>query len=210
MKYPATQLFSKAPRPRAVALTGLLAATALAGCASIVKVDATDPQGQSQHHEISVTRTVTLAYPIEKIFDLVAAEDVLPKVLTGYAFLPAVTGTSGNTGPWTLPGSQRTVHLADQTTANEELTVYQRAKRFEYKVNKFTHPILSTLAASARGVWRFEETPVGTKVDWTYTFVATNGLAALPLSSVAQLLWRGYMDVCLRNVGRILADSKPS
>ena len=56
---------------------------------------------------------------IAMVFDFVAAEDVLPKVLTGYGLVPAVVRTSGNSGPWDAPGSIRTVHLAGVTTARE-------------------------------------------------------------------------------------------
>ena len=44
----------------------------------------------------------------------VTAEDVLPKVLTGYGLLPAVVRTSGNTGPWDHPQSVRTVHRSPE------------------------------------------------------------------------------------------------
>ena len=59
------------------------------------------------------TMEIDVAAAIELVFDFVSAEDVLPKVLTGYGLLPPVERTSGNTGPWDRPGSSRTVHLAD-------------------------------------------------------------------------------------------------
>ena len=84
--------------------------------------------------EISVTREVVVHAGIREVFDFVAAEDVLPVVLTGYGLVPAVVSTSGNTGPWTNPGSSRVVHLADGNTAHEQVTHYDRPRYFAYRV----------------------------------------------------------------------------
>ena len=44
------------------------------------------------------------AATVERIFDVVVAEDVLPKVLHRWGPIPAVTGTRDLTGPWDTPG----------------------------------------------------------------------------------------------------------
>ena len=75
---------------------------------------------------IAATLDVYIAAAEAPVFDFVAAEDVLPKVLTGYGLLPGVVRTSGNTGPWDQPGSVRTVHLADGNTAREQVTAYEQ------------------------------------------------------------------------------------
>lgn len=150
-------------------------------------------------HEVSITRTALIAGTPDKVFAFIAAEDVLPKVLTGYGPLPAVVRTSENTGPWDVPGSARLIHLADGGTVREQVTEYTPQKRFAYRVWEFGNPIIKSLATKARGEWTFEAVPQGTKVEWTYTFTAKNGITAIPLSGIAQLLWRGYMDVCLKN-----------
>jgi hypothetical protein len=49
--------------------------------------------------QIAVTLEAHIAAVSLPVFDFVAAEDVLPKVLTGYGLLPAVVRTAGNT--WT-------------------------------------------------------------------------------------------------------------
>ena len=61
---------------------------------------------------------------------------------------------------------------------------------------------------SSRKPRTFEPLPHGTRVVWTYTFTANGALAALPLSAVAQLLWRGYMDVCLENANRLIGEEQ--
>lgn len=132
---------------------------------------------------------------------------MLPKVLTGYGPLPGVVRTSDHTGPWDRPGSARVVHLADGTTVREQITDHEGPRFFAYRVWAFDHPIVRRLAAHARGEWTFEPVPGGTQVQWTYTFSAKSRWTVLPLSAIARLLWRGYMDVCLDNAARILSQN---
>lgn len=154
--------------------------------------------------EVSITRRAVMAANADATFAFIAAQDVLPKVLTGYGPLPAVVRTSAITGPWDRPGSARVVHLADGSTAREQVTGYDRPRYFAYRVWDFGNPIIGRLATGARGQWTFEGVPGGTAVTWTYTFTAVNRVLAVPLRAIAGLLWRGYMDVCLRNARRLL------
>jgi hypothetical protein len=146
----------------------------------------------------------------EQVFAFIVAEDVLPKVLTGYGPLPAALRTSGNTGPWDEPGSARIIHLADGTTVREQVTHFARPNSFAYRVWDFGNPIVRRLADEAQGEWAFVSVPGGTKVTWTYTFTAKNRWAALPLSGIARFLWKGYMDVCLRNTERLMSGEVTS
>jgi hypothetical protein len=159
--------------------------------------------------KVAVTRQAMIPGSPEEVFRFIAAEDVLPQVLTGYGPLPAVVRTSDNTGPWEQPGSTRRIHLADGTTVREQVTLHDRPRLFAYRVWDFGNPILRNLADEARGEWTFAPTPEGTLVSWTYTFTAKNGLAAVPLSGIARWLWRGYMDVCLDNAVRIMGKPRP-
>lgn len=183
----------------------LTLAGVLGGCASIRSVPDQSGNANKPIYEVSITRTALIPGTPEKVFAFIAAEDVLPKVLTGYGPLPAVTRTSKNTGPWDKPGSARVVHLADGTSAREQVTRYSSPNDFAYRVWDFGNPVVKTLATEARGEWRFTPTGDSTQVEWTYTFVAKNAAAALPLSGITQLLWRGYMDVCLDNTAKLLA-----
>ena len=159
--------------------------------------------------QVAVTRQAVIPGTPEAVFRFISAEDVLPKLLTGYGPLPAVVGTSDNTGPWDRPGSARRIQLADGTTVREQVTDHDGPRFFAYRVWEFGNPIVRTLANEARGEWTFAAAPGGTQVTWTYTFIAKNSLAAVPLSGIAQWLWRGYMDVCLDNAVRIMRDAAP-
>ncbi|MER9971899.1 hypothetical protein [Mesorhizobium sp. M0060] len=105
--------------------------------------------------KVAVTREVFISHAIQDVFDFVAAEDVLPKILTGYGMVPGVASTSDISGPWDRPGSHRVVHLADGSTANEGLTHYDRPSYFAYRVSDPSFA-LKHLMTEARGQFWFE------------------------------------------------------
>jgi Polyketide cyclase / dehydrase and lipid transport len=162
------------------------------------------------HRDIAVTLNTSIEAEKIPVFDFIAAEGVLPVVLTGYSpFLPAVVATSGNTGPWDRPGSSRLVHLKDGSTAVEEVTGYDRPDFFSYKSSKFTFA-LKYLATGATGEWWFTTDGAATKVRWTYTFKAKSWLAAMILPIFARFLWSGYMRVCFFNTEKHFANQATS
>jgi Polyketide cyclase / dehydrase and lipid transport len=188
-------------------LAALFSAAVFGGCASINAIDTTTQEGPMRTHEVSITRQATITGTPEAVFAFISAEDVLPKVLTGYGPLPAVVKTSENTGPWTVAGSARLIHLADGSTVREQVTQYEPSNRFAYRVWDFGNPLIRSLSTGARGEWTFSPAPGGTLVIWTYTFSAKNAATAVPLSGITQILWRGYMDVCLENSKRLMAKT---
>lgn len=152
---------------------------------------------------IAATLEVIIPARLEPTFDFVVAENVLPKVLTGYQLLPAVVRTSDNTGPWDRPGTVRTVHLADGTTAREQVTAYEAPRYFAYRTSDYTFA-LRYLATHAEGQWWFEERNNGTKVRWTYTFHPRNWFSAALLAMFVRTQWVGLMRTCIMNLQRIL------
>ncbi len=147
---------------------------------------------------ITATVEAEMDATVARVFDFVVAEDVLPRVLTGYGLVPAVVGTSGNTGPWDIPGSVRTVHLKGGDTAQEEVTEWVRPSYFAYRVSKFTFA-LKHLATEGRGQWWVEPRNGRTHVRWTYTFIPKGPVSALMLHLFVRMQWAGYMRVCLQN-----------
>ncbi|WOH50126.1 SRPBCC family protein [Bradyrhizobium sp. sBnM-33] len=146
-----------------------------------------------------MTQEIWLPGPIADVFDFVAGEDVLPKILTGYGLVPAVAFTSDVSGPWDQVGSHRIVHLADGSTAEESVTHYDHASYFAYRVSNPSFS-LKHLMVDARGQFWFMEEKGGTRVKWTYSFAAKNRLARIPLALFVKTQWSGYMRTCLHNV----------
>lgn len=136
-----------------------------------------------------------LIVPVERLFDVVVAEDVLPKVLRRWGPIPAVVGTRERTGPWNVPGSERTVLLADGGTAREQVLVWERPRRFEYRVDRFTSP-LGRLADHAIGSWTFSDTQSGSAFRWVYSFQSRGRLATIPLAALVRVGWSRYMSQC--------------
>jgi|BarGraIncu00222A_1022003.scaffolds.fasta_scaffold168927_1 hypothetical protein len=141
----------------------------------------------------SVIRTATV--PVADLFDVVVAEDVLPKVLHGYLVLPAVIGTSDVTGPWSVPGSQRRVLTSDGRSVRERLTGWERPTRFAYRVDDFSGTI-AQLADHADGEWEFSDAPGGSSFRWTYSFIPSSVWVQPALRAFVAGMWSGYMDAC--------------
>lgn len=129
------------------------------------------------------------------MFDAVVAEDVLPKVLHRWGPIPGAVGTRDLTGPWSTPGSERTVMLEDGSSARERVVVWERPRRFEYSVDRFTSP-LGRLVDHATGAWEFEELETGSSFRWTYSFHARSLAASVPLQFVVRTAWARYMAQC--------------
>lgn len=143
------------------------------------------------------SRTVTreAATPVERLFDVVTAEDVLPKVLHRFGPVPGVAATRDLTGPWDRPGSSRTVVLQDGSTVRETLLEHEPPHRFAYRVEDFTSQI-ARVAAHATGTWEFEPTRSGSRFTWTYAFTPRGAATAPLLALVVRTAWAGYMARC--------------
>ncbi|MDX1456751.1 MAG: SRPBCC family protein [Marinobacter sp.] len=175
------------------------------GCASTGQVMSPNDSASKHYWQISVTRTTVFSGDIESVFQGITPENILPQVLTGYGPIPAVSGTTGHEGDWGKPGAFRIVQLTDGTSAKEQLTHFDEPSHFAYRVWDFDNKLFQELAdGGARGEWKFEQVGDGTAVQWTYSFYTSSRLATIPLSFMAKVFWRGYMDVCLNNYHEIL------
>ena len=148
---------------------------------------------------VTITLTDHVRVPVQDVFRFVTAKDVLPKILLGYGPLPGVVSTSGNTGPWHVPGSFRMVHLKNGSSAREELTDYQPPSYFAYQTSDFTS-VLKYVVSQGRGQWWFTPDERGTRVKWTYTFTARSRFTRPVLVIFVSLLWRGYMRGAMREI----------
>lgn len=150
-------------------------------------------------NEVPVTREALVPGGIRDVFDFVAAEDVLPRILTGYGLVPGISHTSDISGPWDQPGSRRIVHLLDGSHVREGVTHYDPPHYFAYRVSDPSFA-LKHLMIEAKGEFWFAQTGQRTQVRWTYTFRARNGFSKLPLRLFVGTQWKGYMDVCMTNI----------
>lgn len=115
--------------------------------------------------------------------------------------MPAVSSTSDVSGPWDIPGSDRTVHLADGSTVKEGTTAYDLASYFAYRVWSPSFS-LKHLISGATGQFWFHERDGGVYIKWTYTLAAKNQLAKQPLALFVRTQWKSYMSVCMDNIAQ--------
>ena len=167
-----------------------------------------DTSPPSPSAQVSTTASASLAQ-VWAAFVPIDLAQVFPK---GSGPIPAVAGTSDQTGPWDVVGSARRVRLADGTSVREEILVSdpcdgaaprEGRARFAYRVDGFTGP-LSALTTAAFGEWTFvEAAPDRTEITWRYTFVPRSRLAAPLLVLIITIFWRAYMRQGVENVRRL-------
>jgi hypothetical protein len=154
---------------------------------------------------VATTVSVRVDAAREPLFDWFIPIE-LPRILTGWGPVPAVVATSDQSGPWDTPGSRRTVQLADGSTAHERVTLCERPAAFGYTVDGFSGPVRH-VATEGRGQWWFDAAGAGaTDVRWTYTFQARSRAAALLLTPVVKIAWRGFMRRALHQLAALARD----
>jgi hypothetical protein len=158
-------------------------------------------QASSRSRTVSATTKARISRPRAELFDYFIPIE-LPRILLGYGPIPAVVSTTDQTGPWDQPGSGRTVHLADRSTAREQVTACERPGHFAYRVGEFSGYVRH-VASEANGEWWFTEAGQDTDVIWTYSFTARSRPAQLILLPVVKLLWRGFMRAGMRAFGEL-------
>jgi hypothetical protein len=120
---------------------------------------------------VSATVEITIKIDQRNAFNHIVPID-LSSIFTGYGPLPAVTGTTNQTGAWNAAGQSRTVKLSDGSSAQELLTKYEQPNHFAYTVSGFTGA-LRFLTTSAVGEWWFARAASGqTHIKWRYAFNA--------------------------------------
>lgn len=138
------------------------------------------------------SETFIINAPIEKTYDFIVAEDVLPKILKKYFIIPAVKGSTIHQGDWVTPGSYRTVFFANGDTLKEELTNFDRPVYFAYKVSEFSS-FQRHFASHGIGQWWFTAKDGKTEIKWTYTFYAKSRFKKLFLKPFINHDFKTYM-----------------
>jgi hypothetical protein len=139
---------------------------------------------------VSVTTEADARAPRAAAFACIAPID-LSKIFPRYGPLPAVVGTSDESGAWDHVGATRTVNLSDGSSVREELTAYVEGERFLYRLSPVKSP-LRFVVRYAAGAWEFTDQPEGvTHVRWTYTFHPRQGRRWL-VSAFLRPLWERY------------------
>ncbi|MEO8750231.1 SRPBCC family protein [Dermatophilaceae bacterium Sec6.4] len=120
-----------------------------------------------------------------------------------YGVLPVIRSTTGFIEPWgSAVGQSRTIRTADGGSMLETLLQVDAPRSFAYQLGSITGPMV-VLAASVEGTWSFEPVGTGTRVTWSWTVRAANGVGALALPAFGRM-WRGYARQALEELERAL------
>jgi len=105
--------------------------------------------------------------------------------------IPATVAVREQSGPWDVVGQTRKLILADGGHVIETITDVEKEAFFAYELTDF-QKVFKVLVDHARAEWTYTETPDGTLVHWTYTFIprANRGWA---VSLIVRLWWGSYM-----------------
>ena len=144
---------------------------------------------------IDVPRAPFYAWLVPGVF---ATE--LDTLLRDEAGLPGVTRTTGTTGPWTVAGSTRIVHLSDATFCRETVKVATPPDYFAYRLTEFSSRLIGMLVREANGQWWFTDEGSGTRAKWTYTAESRSLLTHPFLIPVIRILWNRYMSSAMARI----------
>lgn len=155
---------------------------------------------------VTSTASTTVDAAPDDVFAFVVAEDTPAKVMLRVGPVPTYVKGEVKDGPWDHAGAWRTVTLDDGGTAREEITALEPPARFAYALSEFSPPF-GRLVRGATGEWGFTSTGDGTRIDWSYTFVASWPL--LPAVWVfSRVFYRRYMRRALQ-VTKALIQNPP-
>lgn len=144
--------------------------------------------------DIRTDATCEIEAPIDEVFELFLHMDIT-RVMKGYGPFPAITRLEGLEGEWKESGATRRVHLADGTSAHEELKTVDPPRQFTYLVTDNTSP-LGIMVRAIHGDFRFSKSGAGTRVEWTQTFDTKLPFVGL-LLPVLKLGWARYLSAAL-------------
>ena len=99
--------------------------------------------------------------------------------------IPAITGCTGQDGPWGTVGQTRTIEMSDGTRALETLVAADRPTDYRYRISDVRGLMMRPLVAGIDGRFAFEPTESGTRVTWSWDMRATNPVTRLLLPALS-------------------------
>jgi hypothetical protein len=147
--------------------------------------------------EISTALSVDIDRSPEEVFDFITDLESPAKTFKGHGPIPAVVRTEIVGGGPLRAGAILRVHNSDGSVVEREITVVDRPKRHEYRLNGGFRSIFAMLVRSGRGIWDFEPRQRGTHLVWTYKFELTSPLSYPFAWLLVRAFFTGAMRGCL-------------
>ena len=116
--------------------------------------------------------------------------------------IPATVAVREQSGPWDSVGQTRKLMLADGGHVIETITDVEKPQAgsafFAYELTDF-QKLFKLLVDHGRAEWTYTETPDGTLVHWTYTFVPRKN-RGWAVGLIVRLWWGRYMSEVLPEI----------
>jgi len=115
--------------------------------------------------------------------------------------IPAVVAVHDQTGAWDAPWQSRRLDLSDGSSVVERIVRVEPTSTFVYELSHFTG-LLGRLVSGGRAEWVYSAEGVGgTRIDWTYSFVARPLLGPV-VRGIVRFAWAPYMRRVLAGITR--------
>jgi carbon monoxide dehydrogenase subunit G len=157
--------------------------------------------------EISTSEAIVIARPPEDVFDFIVDVEAPAKTFRGHGPIPAVERTEVVGGGPLCEGAICRVHNADGSVVEREITVVDRPRRHEYRLNGGFRSVFALLVRSGRAAWELEPAEGGTRVVWRYRFELTSPLSYPFAKLILAAFFRGAMRSCLEATRKELSPA---
>src|SRR5215212_5387963 len=126
----------------------------------------------------SMSESATLAVPPDVAYDALMAAPLEEILGFRTGLIPAITGCSGQDGPWGTVGQTRVIEMADGGRVLETLVKADRPVDYRYRISDVRGP-LRPLVTGIDGGFAFEAAAAGTRVTWSWDVHPTNAVSRL-------------------------------
>jgi hypothetical protein len=127
-----------------------------------------------------LSETETLPGTPEAAYDAVVNAPLEEILGVRVGLIPAITGCTGQDGPWGTVGQTRTVEMADGGRVLETLVVADRGSDYRYRISDVRGP-MRPLVKAIDGRFAIEASGAGAKVTWSWDLHPTNAVTRLAL-----------------------------
>lgn len=146
---------------------------------------------------VTTSASIVIARDRPSVVAFVIDSDALPQWLQKYGPIHGVSHTVIERGPYNFVGARRKIHFDNGDSIIEELTSLNLPDTYTYRVTQFSN-FFRFLTDAAHGECAFAEVAGGTQVTWNYAFTYRNFIARLFFTVFLPLVYRGFMNQCLR------------
>ena len=131
-----------------------------------------------------LSESATLPTTPEAAYDAVVSAPLEDILGARVGLVPAITGCTGQHGPWGTVGQTRTITMSDGTRALETLVTADRPSDYRYRISDVRGLMMRPLVAGIDGRFAFEPTDTGTRVTWSWEMRATNSVTRMLLPAL--------------------------